>query len=529
MHRVILRHLSGSKSQQSEEFPLESARDLVIGRETGVQIRYDADRDDLVGRQHARLLQDPTDKFKFSIVDLNSRNGTFVNRQRVSGTAALVPGDVVQLGPGGPEFRFDIDPLPEHLQKMTRVAPQARPAAAPTREAGAAVKSGIGKETVERMVVSAKRESRGTAALVAAILVLGLVGLGAWWKISHDRELENAPWTTARLASDYQMSAVQVEFAWHLVFAGTGEQIYQQYAIVGDKKNPARAPIFDALPDGSIKPRLTLDRGAQGENQAIACGGTGSGFVVSTDGFILTNRHVGANWEAYYSCFPDGDALVFADGQKEPRVVPTSQLPRWVPAKDGRRVSGKDTVGANLYLDVAFMRNRVRFPASLARVSDHADVALIKISTPQTVHKVELRDAYDSLGVGDVVTTMGYPGVSPSSTVAIASADPTNREQRWVTIPEPTVTPGTIGRVFKEQMKSSDGTPAQYESGMGDVYQLTINATGAGNSGGPVFDDHGHVIGLFTYANADAQGTRVTFAVPIRYGLELMSTSASNR
>jgi S1-C subfamily serine protease len=528
MHRVILRHLSGSKAQQTEDFPLDATRDLVIGREPGVQVRYDADRDDLVGRQHARLLQDPVDKFKYSIVDLNSRNGTFVNRQRVSGTAALTPGDIVQLGPGGPEFRFEIDPLPEHLIKATRISLPAASAGA-TREAGAAVKTGVGKETVERMVGSARRESRRSVAVVAALLTVAVTSLGAWWTVRRHADTIEAPWSTAKLATEFQQSAVQIEFAWHLVFAGTGEQIYQSYALVGDKKNPKRVPIFDAQADGSIKPRLTLDRGAQGQNQAIACAGTGSGFVVSTDGFILTNRHVGANWEAYYSCFPGGDALVFVPGEQEPQVVATSRIPRWVPAKDGRRVSGKDIVGTNLYLDVAFMRNRVRFPATLARVSDHADVALVKISTPQTVKKVELRDAYESLGVGDTVTTMGYPGVSPDSTVAIASADPTNREKRWVSVPEPTVTPGTIGRVFKDKFKNADGTQAQFESGMGDVYQLTINATGAGNSGGPVFDDHGRVIGLFTYSNDDGAGTRVTFAVPIRYGLELMSTAASNR
>jgi S1-C subfamily serine protease len=49
---------------------------------------------------------------------------------------------------------------------------------------------------------------------------------------------------------------------------------------------------------------------------------------------------------------------------------------------------------------------------------------------------------------------------------------------------------------------------------MGDVYQLTVPSS-AGNSGGPVFDAAGNVVGLFTY------GTRretTTYAVPIKYG-----------
>ena len=57
---------------------------------------------------------------------------------------------------------------------------------------------------------------------------------------------------------------------------------------------------------------------------------------------------------------------------------------------------------------------------------------------------------------------------------------------------------------------------------MDDAIQLSINATGAGNSGGPVFNDKAHVIGLFTYKGRDSQGTQVTYAVPIKHGLSLL-------
>ena len=57
---------------------------------------------------------------------------------------------------------------------------------------------------------------------------------------------------------------------------------------------------------------------------------------------------------------------------------------------------------------------------------------------------------------------------------------------------------------------------------MGDVYQLTVNTTGSGNSGGPVFNDKGQVIGLLTYGKSDQSGTQISFAVPIKYGRELM-------
>jgi S1-C subfamily serine protease len=78
------------------------------------------------------------------------------------------------------------------------------------------------------------------------------------------------------------------------------------------------------------------------------------------------------------------------------------------------------------------------------------------------------------------------------------------------------VTPGSIGRLIH----GSSDKDLTYSS-FGDSYQLTINATGAGNSGGPMFDDEGNVIGIF-YASAARGGATITFAVPIKYGLELM-------
>ena len=57
---------------------------------------------------------------------------------------------------------------------------------------------------------------------------------------------------------------------------------------------------------------------------------------------------------------------------------------------------------------------------------------------------------------------------------------------------------------------------------MGDSYQLSTNETGGGNSGGPVFDEKGRVIGIYTYGRT----TDVTlgFCIPIRFGMELMGT-----
>src|ERR1044071_8615390 len=110
MERIVLRHLSGSKANQVEEFPLTHFKELIFGRDPSSTVKYDPEKDDLVGRQHAKVMQDSSDPTQFFIADLSSRNGTFVNKQRLVGSARLVPGDIVQFGAGGPEFQFDTYP-----------------------------------------------------------------------------------------------------------------------------------------------------------------------------------------------------------------------------------------------------------------------------------------------------------------------------------------------------------------------------------------------------------------------------------
>src|ERR1051325_5093546 len=140
MERIVLRHLNGSKANQIEEFPLNLFNELVIGRDPASTVKYDADRDDLVGRQHAKIIRDPADDAQFMITDLGSRNGTFVNKQRIVGTAKVMPGDLIQFGAGGPEFQFDIEPRPENALRPTRIADNGTAATnvvPPTREGDA--------------------------------------------------------------------------------------------------------------------------------------------------------------------------------------------------------------------------------------------------------------------------------------------------------------------------------------------------------------------------------------------------------
>jgi S1-C subfamily serine protease len=172
------------------------------------------------------------------------------------------------------------------------------------------------------------------------------------------------------------------------------------------------------------------------------------------------------------------------------------------------------------WLDVTFPKTKLRIPARLVRTSDQHDVALIKIDMPNSVPMVTMYDSYSESRPGDVITILGYPVVSPDIGVRTTSQDVFNRVSQVEVVPDLTVTDGLIGKIIRGEAIPKGGQANDYVSEFGDVIQLTTNATGGGNSGGPVFDNHGRVIGIF-FASRNMD-TKITFAVPIRYGMEIM-------
>jgi len=182
MQRILIRHLSGARAGQVDEFPAAETSEILVGRDPEAAVRFDPSREDLVSRQHVKIVRDPESRDEFAVVDLQSRNGTFLNRQRVYAPARLTHNDVIQLGPAGPEFRFELDPSP--------LVSVAKPPVTGTLMLGSAHEDSaprpIGRATVERMLgdtfTKVKHESDkavwvGAAALTAILVVGGVTYL----------------------------------------------------------------------------------------------------------------------------------------------------------------------------------------------------------------------------------------------------------------------------------------------------------------------------------------------------------------
>ncbi|MFQ3581326.1 trypsin-like peptidase domain-containing protein [Chloracidobacterium validum] len=571
--KILLRHLSGSRVNQVEEFRIAHLTELDIGRDSGCQVRYDPDRDDLVGRHHAKINIESGDPPIFTLKDLGSRNGTYVNRQRIAAPVRLYPGDVVQLGPGGPEFMFDVEPHPPEALRPTRIAGEAlTPPPKATRVADArpngpspmavmpasvpptgsipgnfqtpvplptAPGGGIGKATVERMIGQAKSDNRLTIVLVASlvlVIVAGVVGYLGYLGYKQQKQVDtkiaatqehaervkqqaeaarseverqkaDAPLDPSAIAAANSAAVVYLEVGWKLIYTQTGQQLYHCFR--------DGMPLFVRLEDGTTEPWLTTRPDG---NRPIGGEHTGTGFVVGEEGFILTNRHVAASWKSRYE-FPDATGMVF--DVRTGNVSFLTQLPEWVPSET-KQAGGKFLQGGfegrNDYLYATFANKTQRILGQLSVASDRHDVALVKIGVPGRIKPVELFDSYDNIKPGDSVTVLGYPGLTPKKYGVIASKDLFNREAQTRVVPNVTVSSGVISALLRDDTSTTAAGRDRVVSVMGDSYQLSINSTGPGNSGGPVFDNRGRVVAVF---NAGAE--RVTYAVPIRYGLELMN------
>ncbi len=576
MERIVLKHLSGSKTNEVEEFPLKHFTELLIGRDPGATVKYHPEQDDLVGRQHARITRDESNPNQFLLSDLDSRNGTFLNKHRLYGTSRISPGDVVQFGPAGPEFEFQVEPPPAPPE--TRIADEAgRPSAAPPMPPPTRAVSGgspvvsppapsqpsapprqtVGKATVERMIAHSttqtKRSSAGIALAIVAVVAVGIgayLYLGGWESISGSIVDERFGPGETTIASDNSDAVVLVEVSWKLFDIETGRQLYHWYVNNPVYRQydrfPAIAsrqivPLYVRFPDNRIEPALFAGDQA-GRNYPVGARGSGSGFVASPEGFILTSRHIAASWEENFTAWPPQAApglvavLVrrrtdFVWQGWEELVTPPAD---WTPSRTRFKASQvmnltqiripetsgptRSVEGRHDYLDVTFAKTSLRMPAALTRVSQRHDVGMINISAPGELQAVNFPADAVEAQPGDRAIVMGYPDVSPGTFSVATVATGLRSHGQMQEVPDPTVSVGNIGRVLHTQ--AAAGASDALYSMCGDCYQLTINTAGLGNSGGPVFDEQGRVVGIFSAVVT--RDVTVSLAVPIRFGVELM-------
>ena len=397
MHATFT-HLIGPRKGECQKF---DDLTISIGRAPDNGLRF-SDSERRVSSHHAEITRKGD---QFILRDLGSTNGTMINGRRVIMTE-LKQDDMLEFGAGGPLLRFGIEVAPtDHLDQ--HLLPDA-----PGRE-----DRSVGHSTVELMVDRAFRKRSSNLGIISALVVAMLIGAVVGVAVSALNPPLNGRLNVAEVAERNSPAVVFIRAEFELVDAS----------------------------------------GAVTETGATS----GSGFVVSPKGYIVTNRHLVHDWE--YRTPPAGLA------------------------------------GRIARIEVVFPGNQAEntIPAELFQLSSDTiiDIAVLKIEPPPNlavVYGIEADLAHSEQG--DEVVVIGYP----------LGMDLLRRSREAMVTPSLSI--GVVSRVNT------------------DLIQLNLRAY-KGNSGGPLLNRKGQVIGVVTANLPSAQD--IALCTPIGVAVALIKDELS--
>lgn len=237
-------------------------------------------------------------------------------------------------------------------------------------------------------------------------------------------------------------------------------------------------------------------------------GGSGSGFIIHPDGWILTSGHVVA---------PTRDAAALEKELRRNGAI--AALVKHFPLDELRSVYRDDALDSAIeplaaagsvtkikVVNQVELSNGERLPFTIRQFSPSlaskgADLALLRVAR-KNLPSLRLGDS-EATRVGESIWSVGYPAVA-SSTDAIIGG--------WLSQDsdlEATFNPGTITAIKTNIAK----TP---------VFQTNV-AIYSGNSGGPAVNKNGEVIGISTWGHTNAES--IKFLVPINVAKALLVES----
>jgi S1-C subfamily serine protease/DNA-binding NarL/FixJ family response regulator len=238
--------------------------------------------------------------------------------------------------------------------------------------------------------------------------------------------------------------------------------------------DPAGKPLVDE------KGMITLQ--TEGNGPPVQFNFFGTGFLVASDGRLLTNHHVAEPW------WSDEELKELVDrGADAFALSYTAYFP-----------------GIPQAIEV-----------KVDHISRLADLATLKLQTPAPpgAALLQLDDRSEASVSGDPIILIGYPtgiegilaraGSDVTRKVAESAHDVTEIVSQLAAqhLIRPTITQGHIGDVLKDKI----------------VYDA---ATTVGGSGGPLFNHDGKVIGVNAAILKDFGGSNL--AIPVRYADELL-------
>lgn len=305
-----------------------------------------------------------------------------------------------------------------------------------------------------------------------------------------------------------------------IVFIGTGVFIlalvfipFQPVSVVsadsvGERLAMYSKPAVVRIVDGAMGQIFFQPPGYQGQSYSVSAISLGSGFFISSNGYIATNAHVVSTThdgeeKAKQALFWQMVQQIAQQLGKDPRSLNHNFINEHSTLQSFKKIHHVIIPDGS-----AFPFEIKQYGAPTGESSDQGkDVAIVKIEV-KNAPILKLSDS-DNVKLQDHVTVIGYPGAADTFQSGLLDSKSTL---------EATINDGKISA----RKTASSGAP---------ILQTSTPAT-HGNSGGPVLNDASEVIGLLTFRGDTVNQQEVSgfaFIVPSNTVMEYVkSAGASN-
>jgi S1-C subfamily serine protease len=233
-------------------------------------------------------------------------------------------------------------------------------------------------------------------------------------------------------------------------------------------------------------------------------GGSGSGFIIHPDGYILTNGHVVAPTRDMRTLGDDLQrngaiaALIRHFSKEKLRTLSRDELERYIAPFTAGRIENVRVVNQVELSNGETLPFRIRHYSPSLRERG-TDLAVLQIER-KGLPSLALADS-DATRVGDAIWSVGYPDVASSSDEVIGG---------WLSSDsdlEPTFSVGMITAI-----KRNVANAPVFQSNVG-IYP--------GNSGGPAVNHDGEVVAVSTWGHTNAE--QIKFLVPINVARQMLA------
>jgi len=394
--KAQFKFLSGARAGQVEAFRKGY---IGLGRHPLSDVRFDAERDLDVSSRHAALVRKPEG---FVLQDLGSRNGTFVNGQRITADTLLHDGDIIGFGANGPALEFAVIEADHDLPPTTAAEGLAERASSPREVYQAPPR----RSTGVRIAVEVARQTahlRRTTKILLVSLIIVASGF-TWIQIDGRRRARE---------SDTMRQQVQTEL----------QGVRDALKAAQDETSRLRRELAASGGDASSVARLRNELAAAERRQRALAGAAG------VDYRALSHQN------------QDAVAIVlveYTDGERfSGTAFSVDSMGTMVTNK--HILTGEDGTKTPKRLGIIFSGSTQMWRGEMIGVSPDADIGvlrvLIKGGTPRVRGLARTRAGIER---GDPVAILGYP----------LGFDLPMEAQGGQPIAEPTLTVGTISKAL---------------------------------------------------------------------------------